>query len=123
VINATAAGARIPGFEHAPLGEVIKDLPPLGLGVNSLCAALEGLPRPSRDSLGHRLALTRAELKRGLHLLAEQGMGAGMAGLDAKSVTRQVLRGLPPNGTPDQAKELLEETLKTLNAMEAGLDD
>jgi hypothetical protein len=121
VINATAAGAEIPGFEHAPLARAAKGLKPLGLGFQSLSRALDGLPLPSRRSLAGRLALARADLKRAARVALAQGLGAALAGTTPASPAGDVLGELPPDASGAEAAGALEQTAETLRDLEVNL--
>jgi len=90
-INATAAGAHLPGFEHRPLAEVLVELPPLTDDLGLLTQAVSRLPRPKASSLVQRLAETRVELKAVSKALEESGLDAARALAAAESASAAAL--------------------------------
>lgn len=121
VINATAAGAEIPGFEHAPLSLIAQELPPLDLKFESLLNVMQGLPCPSRRSLAGRLALARADLKHSARLALDQGLDAALSQAAPGSQSAEVLRALPAGCPPAQAAESLEAAADNLRELEVNL--
>jgi hypothetical protein len=82
---------------------------------------MNGLPRPSRQSLAGRLALARADLKRTARLAREQGVRAALSMAAPDSQTTEILRSLPAGSLPAQAIEALERAADGLRELEVTL--
>lgn len=115
VVNATAAGAFIPGFAHWDLGRTLAGLsrrPPWDAGLR---AALQDSPRPDPAALAQRLEAARAEAQEALARLA--------AGEPAPpgSAAAWVLEAVDPATEPGAAMDNLKYLLKSLDAMKEAL--
>jgi acyl dehydratase len=91
VINATAAGALLPGFEHRPLADVLAELPRLTEDLGLLTQAVPRLPRPTASFLARRLAEAQAERKAVLKTLEESGLDAARALVATESAAAAAL--------------------------------
>jgi hypothetical protein len=121
LINATAAGARIPGFIHLDLAEALAGLPEVTVDFTPVLTALPRLPRPQAAYLAQRLARAKSEIKTALAELPEKGLEAVLAGAEGSPAAAAALADLPFSAGADQAMEALNQMLGTLTAMGEGL--
>jgi hypothetical protein len=121
VVNATAQGARLPGFEHAPLGPSLAALDSLSIDFDVLAGAMARLPHAAAGLLGGRLAQARADLRHTQRVLAEAGWQAAWDAAPADSAARAALQELGPGAGPDRAAEHLTIYMEALSAMAEGL--
>ena len=110
VLNATAAGAQIPGMKHVQLPEVLQELEGLDFDFSEVIAALERLPRPTPQRLASALAEQRLVVRRCLRALAEGGLEAAIAEAPEHSAAAEALMALAPGSDIAQAMEALEQT-------------
>jgi len=85
LVNATTAGARLPGFEHRPLAEVLGDLPAMTEDLGLFIQAMDRLPRPKASFLIQRLVQAQAELKAVSDALELDGLASAKAQAPAES--------------------------------------
>lgn len=121
VVNATAQGAALPGFAHAPLGEALAGLGELSFGHEDLARALTRLPRPGAERLALHLAQARADLRRCERILAEAGWQAALDAAAPDSVARAALQEAGPGASPERAAPHLSIYMDALAAMAEGL--
>ncbi len=121
VINATAQGAYIPGFEHQPLERVLAELESCPLERGDFSRALAGLPRPPDYLLAQRLGQARAEIRGVLNRLNEQGVEAARRAAPEDSPARAALEQPPETDDRDTLKQRLEEMARDLRRMAEAL--
>ncbi len=117
VINATAQGAYLPGFEHRDLAEVLAELGACPLKRRDFQRALAALPRPPDFLLAQRLGQARAEIRGVLNRLSEQGVEAARRAAPADSPARAALEQPPETGDLDELKQRLQEMARDLGRM------
>ena len=121
VMNATAQGARIPGFEHQPLERVLAELGQSPLRRRDFTRALAGLPRPPDYLLAQRLGQARAEIRSVLNILEEQGVDAARQEAPEQSPARAALEQPPYSDERDELKQRLEDMARDLSRMAEAL--
>jgi hypothetical protein len=121
VINATAAGALLPGFEHRPLSQVLAGLPELDMDFERVLQVLARLPRPQGGGLVQRLLQAKARVRQVARICQEAGLEAAHSAAGRDTPAAEVLAGLPPEAGGEQAKAALDHMSAILQAMAEGL--
>jgi hypothetical protein len=121
IINATAAGAHLSGFEHQNLAQVLSDLPSLSIDFNDLTTALKRLPRPRIEALKGRLAQARADVRRASLLVETDGLAAARQALALDSPAWAALDCLPSEADAGEADAELEQMVHVIRSMGEGL--
>jgi len=121
IINATAAGARLSGFEHVPFEDVLKDLPLLKEDVTAVIRAVDRLPRPKASFLIQRVAEARFDLEAVLKRLEQEGVEAARASLKKGSVAETVFEDMRLGENRESTMNFLKKIIDTLFKMKQGL--
>ncbi|MCB2184828.1 MAG: DUF115 domain-containing protein [Deltaproteobacteria bacterium] len=121
IINATAAGARLPGFDHLTLAEALAGLGEPPLHFEQVVEAWPRLPRPPAGQLANRLSLARAEVRQTLERLEEDGWEAARHDLPQVSAAAAALEDLPREARAAQAREALAGMADLLRDLAEGL--
>ncbi|MBW2060556.1 MAG: motility associated factor glycosyltransferase family protein [Deltaproteobacteria bacterium] len=114
IINATAAGAYLPGFEHKPLQEVLEDLPPFSEDLKVVVEGVSRLPRPTASFLIQRMAQARFELQAALERLEQEDLAAARSSVRKGSVAAVALEDIRSSENRDLAIASLKRMIETL---------
>ena len=123
LVNATAQGALLAGFEHAPLHEVLAGLaaekwPQVGPELERLCA---GIPRPPRRMVAQRLALARNCVRDCLQWLSKGDLSRARQTAATCPPAQVLLAECAPEGDAMAAADILEQLLEALRRMGEGI--
>lgn len=121
VINASAQGARLGGFEHLDLARALASLPAGPQPWPTLVQALSQVPRPAGPALGQRLRAEQERIIQALASLREQGLEACLALKGQGGALAAALQELPAQAGVHEAEDTLKHMLETLLGMEEGL--
>ncbi len=117
LVNATAQGAWLPGFEHLDLTAILGELRqahgkferPL-----EVSRKLEALPV---WRVGQALSQARAELRQGINTLASHGIEALRRETPPDSVVTEIWDLMGNSASPDHARAVLEELIQAMARM------
>ena len=121
VVNASAQGALLPGFEHLDLASALAPLLNSSFDFNNMRNALRRRQSPRASDLSLRLGLARASLRRARAALQQGGLEAWAQGLEANSAAAAAWQMLPPQAGPEEAMEILSVMSGILRRMAEGL--
>ncbi|MFH1035735.1 MAG: 6-hydroxymethylpterin diphosphokinase MptE-like protein [Pseudomonadota bacterium] len=121
VINASAQGALLPGFQHMELGQALRQAKTSSVSFKYIAQVLRAQPRPRSADISLRLGLARADLRRARSLLDQKGLAACHQDLAPGSPTAAALQMLAPGAGQDEAREALSFMNKVLRQMAEGL--
>jgi len=121
IINGTAAGAYLPGFEHNPFEEAVNGLPPRKEALNLVVEAVNKVPRPTASFLVQRIAQTRLDLEAVLKQMEQEGLEAAISSMKKGSIAAAVIENMRAGEEPEQTKASLKQVLETLANMKQGL--
>jgi hypothetical protein len=117
VINATAAGAHLAGFDHQDLGATLAALATSSLNFKDITGALLRLPRPRPQVVLGRLAQARVQVRRAQLLLDEQGLNAVHKSVPTDGPAWAVLESLPAQVEHQEAALAFEYMLECLRML------
>jgi hypothetical protein len=112
IINATAQGARLEGFEHLELEEALHQSS--ATGRPALGDALRAVPLPRPEAVCQRCLAAAVEARRAQAMVREQGVAAALA--TAAGPAAETLSGLGEAG-PEPAAEALAKLAAALRRM------
>ncbi len=122
VINATAAGAYLTGFEHKSLAEVLVDLPQRKEELRAVIEGVNRLPCPKASFLVQRIAETRLDLQAILRALEREGLEAARASLRKGSVAEAAFEeNIRPGQSRDSNIRFIKRLIEALDSMAQGL--
>ena len=123
VVNATAAGALLPGFQHQDLESALGSLRSLELDFEALATGLAQLPRPRAADLSQRLAQARAEVRRSQTLLEVEGLPTAWEHSPPDSAARAALAQAASEGDHQAARRELEAFATALSRISESLHE
>lgn len=118
VINATAAGAAIAGFDHNDLSQVLGRLAPMADLRAGLFSAIGDLDRPQAVTLRQGLARARQGAEQAAAALDAPGPGLARELAKPGSAASWVLEGLNPMAENQAARDNIKFLLQRLEEME-----
>lgn len=121
VINATAQGARLDGFEHLSLSEALPILQQAARGHVPPLQAAAQLNLPEAGALGQRLAQLRAQVRQASLQLETLTIEQVLEVWPADSAVGEALRRLPTPAPPEVARNALVRLSDILRRMWEGL--
>jgi hypothetical protein len=121
VVNATAQGARLAGFEHLSLEQALAGLPQPRPDWPSISSLLAQAPRARAAALAPRLAEERTRIVEALACLESQGPEACLALSGQGGALAAALQEVPPQPQTDEVRDTLECMLDAMCGMEEGL--
>ncbi|KMY68983.1 hypothetical protein AAU61_05375 [Desulfocarbo indianensis] len=117
IINATAEGAYLPGFEHMLLDEAL-DLLPEGAALESLWHnCLDSIAMPPASLLVQNLMAAKTQIRQCLAGLERGGLAQARELAGTETAAAAALQYLPPSADPAEAAEKLEQMSNRLRAM------
>lgn len=123
VINATAAGAEIEGFERRDLKLALESLPERDDDLYGVPRALRRLPCPSRRKLGAGISQARTQVKQTQTILLEQGMSQAVLSAPAGSAAANALSKPGGGSAPEAAVSHLKQMDELLLSLWEALYD
>lgn len=121
LINATAAGARLEGFEHLTLAASLAVLREDGARHVSLAANLDRLKLPTAETVGQGLAEVRIQVRRALAQANTATFNQLLEAWPSATAVGEALRRLPASVDPDQVRTALERLAELVGRMWEGL--
>ncbi|MFZ5586624.1 MAG: motility associated factor glycosyltransferase family protein [Thermodesulfobacteriota bacterium] len=121
VINATAQGARLDGFEHMLLEDALAVLRASGARHAPLAGAVGRLARPAAEAVGQGLAQVRGQVRQALAQLESDSLNHLLEVWPATSAVGETLRRLPAGAESRQARAALVRLSEVLGRMWEGL--
>ncbi len=117
VINATAQGARLDGFEHLLLQDALAQLPRVRVDRSAVARRLRTVPRPKAGEVVQNLMASRAQVRRCLAALENDGLSAALAAAGQNTAAAAALADLAPGEAPSEAAQRLERMSDMLKQM------
>lgn len=121
VINATARGARLEGFEHLPLAAALAVLRDNGVRHAPLLRSAAKLGLPAAGAVGQGLAQVRGQVRQALAQLAAGDINRLLEAWPPGAAVGEALNRLPAGARPDQAQAALAHLSGILGRMWEGL--
>jgi hypothetical protein len=117
VINATAQGAHLSGFEHMLLEDVLASLPEIQIQSSDLDRLVDKIPMPTASEVVQNVAAAGALVRRCMIALEQGGVQAALAAAGKDTAASAALEFLGPDTDIGEATERLQEMTQTLRAM------
>jgi hypothetical protein len=117
LVNATAQGAWLPGFEHQDLKAVLESLPTYRRTFERPLEAVRRLAPPPAWQIGQALSQARTDLRQGLNLLERHGVAALRQSTPPDSVVAEIWDLVGKAEHPERTRAVLAELSQAMTRM------
>ncbi len=117
LVNASAQGAWLPGFEHQDLRSVLEGLASRQRLLERPLEAARKLAAPPAWQVGQALSQARTDLRQGLNLLTRQGIAALRQSTAHDSVVAELWDLIGKEDQAERARAVLEELSQAMTRM------
>jgi hypothetical protein len=121
VINATAEGAYLDGFEHMLLGDALKLLTTLNAQMPDINSSFAKVPLPDASQVVQNLTGARVEVRRCMSELERGGIEAARLAAAKDSAAYAALELVSPEAESEEAAQKLQEMSQILRSMAEGM--
>ncbi|MCA1905447.1 MAG: DUF115 domain-containing protein [Desulfarculus sp.] len=117
LVNATAQGAWLPGFEHLDLKTALESLPTQRRSFARPLEAVRQLAPPPAWQIGQALSQARSDLRQGLNLLERHGVAALRQSTPPDSVVAELWDLTDKAEHPERTRAVLAELSQAMTRM------
>jgi len=117
LVNATAQGAWLSGFEHLDLATILDELPVGGADFERPLELIQRLAPPPAWVVGQALSQARAELRHGLNVLATRGVMALRQETASDSAVAEIWDLVGNRASSARTRAVIEELLQAITRM------
>ncbi len=121
VINATAQGARLDGFEHMLLGDALGLLQKPAIQLLDINNVISRAPFPNASEVVQNLTAARVEVRRCMAELERNGVEAAKYAVGKDTAAYAALEFVRPGADIEKAMQKLQEMSQALQVMAEGM--